>query len=107
MFDSQKFQNLLKQYNNGDIVFVFYDRFTKKFGPLNVCKSINEVVFTACNFIKDVELKNISLSHIEVYIAGYANVDTCFYDLNEPAFFFNASDYKDAYNTVLMEVTNE
>ena len=75
MFDSKQYNNVFKAFQGSSVAFVFYDRFTKKFGPLNVCSSIGEVVYTACNYLKSVEDKNISLSHIDVYVVGtYVNL---------------------------------
>lgn len=104
MFDSKKFIDLLHEYKGVPVAFVFYDRFQKKYGPLNVCNSINEVVFNACNYLKSVQQNNISLSHIDVYIAGTAFVDCCVYNLIEPVLFFNGSFYDEVYDTVLQEV---
>ena len=105
MFDSQEFHRLLKEYAFMPISFVFYDRFSKKFGPLNVSSNIKDCVYTASNFLKSVEDKNISLHHIDVYIIGSADVENASYDFfSKPVLFFNGSDYKEAYNTVLDEV---
>lgn len=104
MFDSKNFLNVVEKFSDGSLSFVFFDRFTKKFGPLNVANSINEVVYNSCNLLKSVEDKNISLSHIDVYIVGYANVDTCNYEFNTPTFFFNGQNYKEAYEFILEEV---
>lgn len=107
MFDSKNFQSLLEKYDNHPVGFVFYDRFTKKYGPLNSCSNIKEAVFNACNFLKSVEDKNISLEHIDVYIAGIVEVHSFSYELlKDPLLFFNGSDYKQAYNLILEEVQN-
>lgn len=105
MFDSKNFQSILDKYTYEPVGFVFYDRFAKKFGPINACSNIKEVVYNACNFLQSVEDKNISLDHIDVYIVGVVNVPVFHYELlSDPLLFFNGSDYKDAYNTVLGEV---
>lgn len=106
MFDSKYFIDIVEDYQGASVVFVFYDKFSKKFGPLNVAPSINEVVYNACNLLKSVEEKNISLEHISVYVVGLCNPDECDYNLNRPTLFFNGVDYKEAYNTVLNEVHN-
>lgn len=105
MLESKKFLSLIDEHQGLPIAFVFYDRFTRKFGPLNVAGSINEVVFNACNYLKSVEDKNISLEHIDVYIAGVAIVERCEYNLKEePVLFFNGSEYSYAYNILLEQV---
>lgn len=102
MFDSKKFDEIYNKFLGAPVVFVFYDRFTKKFGPLNVASNIDDVVYSASNLLKSVEDKNISLDHIDVYLLGYANVEKCQYDFwDEPELFFNGSDYKSAYNNIL------
>ena len=108
MFDSKQYNNVFKAFegSGSGVAFVFYDRFTKKFGPLNICSSIGEVVYTACNYLKSVEDKNISLSHIDVYVVGNANVEECVYDLCKPVLFFNGQEYNYAYNCLVEEVQN-
>ena len=104
MFDSKKFNEYLSAYQGAQVVFVFYDRFSKKFGPLNVANSIYEVVYNASNYLKSVEEKNISLEHIDVYLLGLCSLEKAEYNIGDQILFFNASDYKEAYNTVLNEV---
>ena len=105
MLDSKYVQKILNDYGYEPVAFVFYDRFTKKFGPLNSCSNIKEAVYSACNYLKSVEEKNISLEHIDVYIAGIVDVPSFRYELlSEPLFFFNGSGYQYVYSCILEEV---
>lgn len=112
MFDVKHFEDVKSNYEGLSTAFVFFDSFTKKFGPLNVATSFDEAIYISCNYLKSVEDKNISLSHISVYVCGSAFLEDCVYNLHKPMFLFNASDYKEVYSHILesftfSEVSNE